>query len=198
MRYVIDQRLSEMLGLAKGIVCDGCVNAAETVAFKQWFAANPDAAIHYPGNVIAERVMAMLADGIVDDDEQVELRDLLLSLVGEPKDLTGSMNEPSRLPLDDPPPTLFFDRKEYVFTGRFAFGTRAKCMKAVADRAGRCSDYITAKTDVLVVGMIASPDWIQSTHGRKIESAMEINRQGHRRIAIVSEEHWIEALQFDA
>jgi hypothetical protein len=49
MRYVIDQRVAEMLGLAKGIVCDGRVNEAETMAFRQWFKANPDAAALYPG-----------------------------------------------------------------------------------------------------------------------------------------------------
>jgi hypothetical protein len=69
-------------------------------------------------------------------------------------------------------------------------------MKAVSDRAGRCSDAVTSRTDVLVVGMIASPDWIQSTHGRKIETAMAMKQQGHR-IRVVSEEHWIDALQLD-
>jgi hypothetical protein len=59
------------------------------------------------------------------------------------------------------------------------------------------ADSVTSKTDVLVVGMIASPDWIQSTHGRKIEAAISMKQGGHP-IVIVPEEHWLEALQFDS
>jgi hypothetical protein len=41
----------------------------------------------------------------------------------------------------------------------------------------------------LVVGTIRSRDWLHSTHGRKIEHAVELAGQNHP-IAIVSEEHW--------
>jgi hypothetical protein len=40
-----------------------------------------------------------------------------------------------------------------------------------------------------VIGEIGSRDWIHSTHGRKIEKAMDYNGRGCR-IAIVGEQHW--------
>jgi NAD-dependent DNA ligase len=135
---------------------------------------------------------------LVPADEQEELKALLCDLVGEPEDFSGTMNDRGRLPFDDPPPTVFFENKEFVFTGIFAFGKRDRCAAEVTARAGRFSNNVTSRTDYLVVGMIASPDWVQSTHGRKIEAAVEIREAGRRPISIISEEHWIVAMQADA
>jgi hypothetical protein len=40
-----------------------------------------------------------------------------------------------------------------------------------------------------VIGSIGSRDWIHSTHGRKIETAVAMRERGHS-IALVGEEHW--------
>lgn len=48
---------------------------------------------------------------------------------------------------------------------------------------------VSKKLDYLVIGEIGSRDWIHSTHGRKIEKAVEL-RNGGARLAIVSERHW--------
>lgn len=194
---LVERQITEMLGLCKGIICDGVVNDAETVALKQWMRANPDATVTYPGNHLATRLVHMLEDGVIDEDERSELRDLLFDLTGERPDLESDMNGPATFPLDVPPPTLFFDRKEYVFTGIFAAGSRKFCESQVVQRGGRVSASLTGRADVLVIGVMSSPAWIESTHGRKIEAAMRMKQQGHR-IAIVSEPHWLEALQIDA
>jgi NAD-dependent DNA ligase len=194
---LIDRQVQEMLGLAKGIICDGVVNDAEVVALRQWFLANPDVTMKYPGNHLAARVMATFEDGIVDEDERAELTHLLTSLVGEPEIGVGNMNNTTRLAFNNPLPFVLFDGREFVFTGTCAYGTRKKCEAEVAARGGRCSKTVTSRCDFLVVGLIASPSWTFSTHGRKIEEAVESRSQGHR-LAIVPEEHWIEALQLDA
>jgi len=45
----------------------------------------------------------------------------------------------------------------------------------------------------LIVADMGSRDWIHSTHGRKIEKAMEVKSSGNL-IAIISEEHWVKHL----
>jgi hypothetical protein len=45
----------------------------------------------------------------------------------------------------------------------------------------------------LVIGEIGSQDWLHSTHGRKIEKAIEYNDTGAK-IAIVPEKHWYECV----
>lgn len=200
-RYYADEtitrRTSELIGLAKGIVCDGVVNDAEVVALRQWIIENSDVTVRFPGNFVAQRVFATLEDGVVDDDERVALRDLLLSLTGEPENLSGTMNQPMRFGFNDPPPFVAFDSREFVFTGIFAYGTRKKCEAEVAARAGRSSRYVSSSTDFVVVGLRPNPAWTHSTHGTKMETAMAMRDKGHR-IAIIPEELWIEALQLDA
>jgi len=192
----IDRLVAEMLGLAKGIICDGVVSDGEAVALKQWIAANPDVTASFPGNLLSQRIVGMFADGIIEDAEREELASILRDLTGELEDLTGSMNEPTALGFDDPHPSLFFDGKLYVFTGQFAFGSRRDCEQHVTDRGGRVGSAVTGKTDFVVVGALASPAWIQSTYGTKLREAIERKQEGGK-VRIVPESHFLEAIQYD-
>ncbi len=194
---LVDRQITEMLGLAKGIICDGVLTDAEAMALRQWVRANPDACHAYPGKDLSLRVLTYLEDGVVDDDEREELKEFLMELVGEPDDLTGSMQEATRLPIDSPPPTLLFDNREYVFTGLLAAGSRDWAQRQVTERGGRFANAITKRTTYLVIGLIPSEAWIQSTHGRKIQEAVRLKQSGHP-IHIVGEEHWLEAIQYDS
>jgi NAD-dependent DNA ligase len=191
---LVDRQTTEMLGLAKGIICDGVVSDAEIVALKQWFKANPDVSSAYPGDQLARRMLTVLEDGVIEEHERAELKEFLLDLVGEPAGLTGTMRDPTRLPLDQPPPTIVFDAHEYVFTGTLASGNRVWAEQQVAERGGTCGKTVTKRTNFLVVGLFASEAWIQSTHGRKIQRAVELRDAGEP-IHIVAEEHWLEAIE---
>ncbi len=57
-----------------------------------------------------------------------------------------------------------------------------------------CDSRITRETDYLVIGTLASEAWVHTTHGRKIEAAVEMKAEGHR-IIIVAEEHWATAVR---
>lgn len=190
---LVDRQIAEMLGMAKGIICDGVVNDAEVVALKQWLRENSDVTVSYPGNYLAERVVRMWSDGEVDEEERAELRDLLFDLAGEPEDLAGNMNMPASFPLDDPPPSIIFSGRNFALTGTFASGSRPLCAKRITDHGGTVSDSVTHKTDYLIIGLMSSPAWVQSTHGRKIQRAMELKAQRHH-IAIVAEPDWLAAL----
>jgi hypothetical protein len=45
-----------------------------------------------------------------------------------------------------------------------------------------------------VIGTLASPDWITSSYGRKIEQAVTY-RNDHGRPVIISEQQWLEGLE---
>jgi NAD-dependent DNA ligase len=102
-------------------------------------------------------------------------------------------NAATRLPLDEPPPNLSFQSHVFVFTGRFLFGTRARCEQAVCQRGGMCEGNITQRTNALVIGNLGSRDWIHTSFGRKIQKAVEYQRKGVR-LSIVGEEHWTRQL----
>jgi NAD-dependent DNA ligase len=85
----------------------------------------------------------------------------------------------------------FVDRL-FCFTGKFFSGTRQWCEDQVVQRGGAIGG-ISRKLNYLVVGEIGSRDWIHSTHGRKIEKAVELVNAGDG-LAIVGEEHWVRYL----
>ena len=80
-----------------------------------------------------------------------------------------------------------------MFTGRFAYGTRAHCEKEVHQRGGSCEANVTLRTTFLILGTFGSEDWRQTSYGRKIERAIEL-KEGGSPLRIVGEDHWANAL----
>jgi NAD-dependent DNA ligase len=177
-----------MLGLVKGVIVDGEVTVGEAQYLAHWINANPEAVLSWPGNALAQRLQRIFADGYVSDEEREDLRHFLEKMVG-PDTAAGDVNMTTRLPLDDPPPTLAFAGWEYVFTGRFIWGTRTACEEAVARLGGVCGSGITKRTSVLVIGDLGSRDWIHTSYGRKIERAVEY-RQAGVPLVITDEAYW--------
>lgn len=196
-KRVHDRLIAEMLGLVKGVVCDGVITDGEAVALSQWLDNNPEAANSFPGSVIAERLRGFFADGILHEEEREHLLELLRSVVGEEDDQSSELNRSTTLPLDHPTPTIFFDNKSFTLTGRFASGVRAHVEAKIKARGGACGAAVTNHTDYLVIGLVGSPAWVQSTYGRKIEDAVSHRERGAR-IAIICEEDLLEAINSGA
>lgn len=189
-----DSEVQELLGLAKGIIADGVVTDEEANALRKWMRANAYAADVWPLTVLSDRLGRIFADGRVDDEERAELFELLCAATGEKPSASTEMNRATRLPLNEPQPELRFTGSFYVFTGKFAYGTRAACQQVVQARGGECERDVTQRTNVLVIGILGSEQWMHSTHGRKIEKAVHYRANGLP-LAIVSEEHWASQLR---
>ena len=186
--------IPELLGVVKGIICDGVLSDADLVALKQWIASHPDACLRWPGSVLAPRLVAAFEDGFIDDEEREDLRHLLQDCVGEADDQAGLLSRSTQLPLDRPFPQIVFANREFCFTGVFAYGIRRRCEEEVIKRGGRRGDAVTSRTQYLVIGIDASQAWVGSTHGRKIEQAMLLRDERGQGLSIISEEHWVGAL----
>lgn len=186
--------LDELLGFVKGIITDGAVSDAEAVALHQLLEANPALATEWPANVLADRLERIFADGVIEEEEREDLVLLLQRATGESEGSAEPMTRATRLPVDEPPPDLIFEKRLFVLTGKFVTGKRAFCEAAVERLGGWCDSRITRETDYLVIGTLASEAWVHTTHGRKIEAAVVIKAQGHP-ISIVAEEHWAMAVR---
>lgn len=111
-----------MLGLIKGVLVDGDVSEREADALRSWMLANEDATKLWPGSILAERLQRIFADGVVTDEERVDLHELLVATSGcDETDLIAE-NPSTTLPLDEPQPELRFDGVTYLLTGKFVFG----------------------------------------------------------------------------
>jgi NAD-dependent DNA ligase len=189
----IERDVSELLGLAKGVLADGVVTHAEAELLRTWVGQHPDAVQHWPIGVLHERLQRVFDDGQIDDSEREDLSELLQSIVGGTAGIIGVADAATELPFDIPPPQLAWSGSIFVFTGKFAFGTRQDCQRQAASRGGHCEGTITKRTKYLVIGTFGSRDWVHTSFGRKIEKAVAYRDQGTG-LAITGEDHWARSL----
>jgi len=194
--HVADRQVDEIIGLCKGVLSDGAVNQSEAQFLLDWLESNRHAASKWPAKVIYPRIQAMLEDGILDDDEEKELLDLLMDITGAPKVGATGRSASSTLPLDDPPPRVAFHGVGFCLTGQFAWGSRRQVEERITLRGGFVKPNPSKKTNFLVIGEIGSRDWIHSTFGRKIEKAVELREQGHA-VSLIAEQRFIDYLVGD-
>jgi len=184
-----ERDVSELLGLAKGMLADGEISLAEADMLRDWVASHPDVSGQWPTSCLVERLTRIYADSRVDDEERRDLAGLLKGLVGGDTGILIDKDTASSLPLDQPQPALAWTGRVFVFTGQMAFGPRRECMKHVQMFGGFCEDKVTLRTNYLVIGTFGSRDWAHTSFGRKIQKAVEYRESGIP-IAIVSEDHW--------
>lgn len=182
----IDAGIDELIGLIQGVLADGEVSEAETATLAAWVLRHQEVATDWPANVLVHRLNRIYEDGRVDDEERMDLKDLLVEIVGENKD--PLITPATSLPLSKPAPDVIFDQNEFVFTGKFAYGPRRICQAEVLERGGRISDTVRLQTSYVVVGSVGSRDWIHASWGRKIETAVRYRDLCH--LEIISERHW--------
>jgi len=191
---VADRTVDELIGICKGMIADGVINEGEARFLVQWLDEHRRLSQSWPVNVLSERIARMLQDNIIDEQERQELFELLAQVVGQQKEaIPAALDTSTRLPLTIPAPSIVFPQRRFCFTGKFYFGTRKACAEAITIRGGLIDETVLAGTMYLVIGEIGSRDWIHSTHGRKIEAAIEWNSKGSG-IGIVSEEHWADSV----
>jgi NAD-dependent DNA ligase len=173
---ISSRQIDELIGIARGLVADNQVNQAEVEFLQKWLVANVVISDQPIIRVLYQRVSEVLADGVLDDDEKVELLDTLNRFSNRDFEL-GEVLKATSLPLCDPAPHLDFAGQRYCFTGTFNYGQRKHCEQAVVERGGEIGS-ITRETDVLVIGIYATESWKHSSFGDKILKACKMRDQG--------------------
>lgn len=188
-----ERDLDTLVGICKGILADRKVNAAEIASLKIWFERHGDVFKKGLGASIFERIKRIYEDGIVTDEEQEDFRVFLEQAVeGGPAQDKAIDAKTSKF-FDDPAPAVIFADNHFCFTGQFLSGSRAWCQKEVTTRYGIISDNVTLQTHYLVVGALASADWVSQAWGRKIQKAADYRKRGAS-IKIIGEGHWVRYL----
>lgn len=191
----IIKSINSLLGIVSGLVSDGELNDKEILFLKTWCNENEHIADQYPANIIFRRVHEVLLDGVITAEEREHLLHELKVISGNDFSETGSALPENIQSIFDDDPTVIFPENEFVFTGKFMFGTRPVCETAVIHRGGVVKNYITEKTNYLVIGTRTSPDWIAENFGRKIQKAAEMASSGDYEIAIIREADWAMCLK---
>lgn len=66
--------------------------------------------------------------------------------------------------LDDPPPTIHFKGKRFVFTGHLLYGSHEVCARRTRELGGLVDERVTLETDYVVVGTQADDHWKQTLY----------------------------------
>jgi NAD-dependent DNA ligase len=134
-----------------------------------------------------------MADGVVTPEERAYLIKTLEQLVGGSFSDTGAIgSDANTLPTNDST-EVEIPGRSFCFTGTFLSGTRSCCERAIQSRGGVSASTITQKTHYLVIGELASRSWKNTSHGAKIEKAVQLQSQGLP-IRIISETRWVRQL----
>lgn len=184
---IANRQVDELIGLARGLVADGDLNAAEADYLHAWLVANLDVLDNPIVGILYDRISEALRDGVIDEVERQQLFEVVSDFANAKTGL-GEELMPSDLPLCKPAPEIDFVGRRYAFTGTFMYGKRKVCEEAVL-ALGASVGGIAQSTNVLVIGAYCTPSWKHSSFGNKIMNAVEWRSSGLP-IRIVSEHHW--------
>lgn len=186
------RKASELVGICRGVLADGAICGLEAKFLLDWIERTAPRADEYPFDVLYRRLADAMVDGVLEPDEELDLLTALTGLVGGEADgrSGGAVSLATELPLCSPAPELVHRGRCFVLTGTFERGPRATIAAEIAARGGVVAPNVTRAVHYLVIGGVASRDWVHSSYGRKIEKAVEDRARGSG-IAIVSEAHWV-------
>lgn len=189
----VTKATEHLLGLCTGLVADGRLDDREVEFLNLWLKQYPEVVSTWPGKVIADRITTIVADGVITPEERQDLFETLSGIVGFQLPETGAAEAGvAAIPFSEAP-CIQFEGRTFCFTGKFLFGTRAACERAILNRGSIPLDGVSTKLEYLVVGSLIEPSWAHTSYGRKIEKALDYNNKGHG-IAIISERQWTEAI----
>jgi hypothetical protein len=189
----VERGLSEMIGLVRGVIADGVVSTDEAERLAKWARENPEVAVRWPANLLSRRLEQIFRDGRVDSRERRHLAALLEELAGNPGGFGDGFALATDLPVSRPEPAIVFEGSTFVIAGEMAFGPTRACEREVEELGGVCERTVSRRTDYVVLGSISAQDWAQRGFGELVDEVVQHRARGAE-IAVVSEEHWAEAL----
>jgi len=191
----LDRATDEMIGICRGLLADGHVSQQEAEFLKGWIERNAEFIGDYPFDRIYGLLADILKDGFIDDDESRDMHDTLARFVGGEAfdEESGAASVSSSLPLCVPAPVIVFPERTFLVTGTFSYGPRREVHSAIESLGGRVAGNVSKKVSYLLIGDLASRDWINSNAGLKIQECIKLRSQGSP-ISIISERHWSTSL----
>lgn len=184
--------MGALLGIAQGLICDKSLNDDEVRFLNAWLNENENISLVWPGDVVHMRVRAVLADGVITDEERVYLLDTLQRMVGRTLEDLDEAAHVSEM-MFDPDPGVSFAGRNFCLTGDFVFAPRKTCAAAIERRGGLVASGVSHKLHYLVVGGLGSAEWKHGSFGTKVEKAMALKKEGAT-LRVVREDAWAQAL----
>lgn len=173
----VDQ-IDELMGFLTGVASDGVLNDSEVNALSSWLDSHHRVRSIWPASVIIERLDVILDDGIISEEERSDLLQTMRRLTSAKVNPTGINYEASTEVWEDETDKIDIADQVFCLTGDFVSGDRSAVETMLRLKGAKLSPNVNKSVDYLVIGTLASRDWLYTPHGRKIEKALLLKRQG--------------------
>lgn len=202
------QIVRRLHGIISGALSDNIITVDELKGLNDWMMDYEHLNDFWSFNDLRKLIKKVLKDGIIDDEEQVLLKDFFKDFIEQSienpiihdeeymSELYVISPSPIFKPLSsicDNDPTIIFKKRKFCFTGPAVTGKRTDLHAIVENLGGIPQKNVVKDLDYLVIGGQSSPAWIYSTYGRKIESAIQI-REKYGKICIIREYDFSKAI----
>jgi NAD-dependent DNA ligase len=178
--------IEELVGFLTGTASDGVLNDQEITAMSSWLETNESVREIWPASVIVKRLAVILEDGIITDEEREDLLVTIRQVTGTDTDEAGVSYEASTEIWEDSVQELKLRGSVFCLTGDFVSGDRDSVDTMLHCFGGETNSSVNKSIDYLVIGTLASHDWLYTSHGRKIEKALLLKREGSE-IKVITE-----------
>ncbi len=170
--------IEELIGFLTGTASDGVLNDQEITGISSWLESNESVREIWPASVIVQRLAVILEDGIITDEEREDLLATVRQVTGTDTDESGLSYEASTEVWEDSVDSLKLAGSIFCLTGDFVSGDRESVDTMLCCLGAETNSSVNKSVDYLVIGTLASRDWLYTSHGRKIEKALLLKRAG--------------------
>ncbi|MFQ2825647.1 BRCT domain-containing protein [Aeromonas caviae] len=185
----MDALVNMLLGFLQGISADNNIAEQEVIALSSLLLKHRDLLASWPGSLLFNRLNDILADGEITEDEREDLLELVKQISGQRFTESGLATGMATEFFADGE-LMSINGKTVCFTGKFLSDTRHNLELQAKALGASPVKGITTHLDVLIIGSLASRDWMFTSHGRKIEAAIKAKDKGQD-IQIINEEDWV-------
>ena len=178
-------RIDELVGFLAGLAAD-ILNDMDISALSAWLESNTEVKDRWPANVIVSRLESILEDGIATEGERSDLLTTVNQFIGPEFDSSDVTIEASTAVWEDQVEALDFEGSTFCLTGDFVSGDRDSVDTMLKCKGAVTQPNVNKDVDYLVIGTLASRNWLYTSHGRKIEKALLLKREGTQ-VTIITE-----------
>ncbi|MCG8413509.1 MAG: hypothetical protein MI746_04735 [Pseudomonadales bacterium] len=170
-------RADELVGFLTGVASDGILNDQEVDALSTWLNRNESIRDKWPASVIVNRLNTVLEDGIITEEERQDLMVTVQQITGTEATPEDVKYEASTEVWEDVVDEVNIAGSHFCLAGEFVSGDRNSVDTNLRLRGAETSPNVHKEVDYLVIGTLASRDWLYTSHGRKIEKALLLKRK---------------------
>lgn len=170
-------RADELVGFLTGVASDGILNDQEVDALSTWLNRNETIRDKWPASVIVNRLNNILEDGIITEEERQDLMVTVQQITGTEPTTEEVSYEASTEVWEDSVDDVKIAGSIFCLSGEFVSGDRNTVDTNLRLRGAETSPNVNKEVNYLVIGTLASRDWLYTSHGRKIEKALLLKRK---------------------